>query len=199
MTASGQLRLPSCCGECRRSRSSSASPAIVTARVDAQLAVDRLEHVVRLVAAVGESRRSPARTTPLRVGVQLVHRRGHALAAVARAELVDACAARGAARRAGRGSRRGAPPGSASARRAPRSMASSRRVGGMTTPSSRERARDGAACCPARSPPTSAWCARDDGEAERGARDERDVGQVRAAGVRVVEDEDVVGRGVVAP
>ncbi len=36
------------------------------------------------------------------------------------------------------------------------------------------------------------------GEAERGARDERDVGQVRAAGVRVVEDEDVVGRRVAA-
>ena len=36
-----------------------------------------------------------------------------------------------------------------------------------------------------------------DGEAERGARDERDVGEVRAAGVRVVEDEDVVAARVV--
>ena len=50
---------------------------------------------------------------------------------------------------------------------------------------------------PGSAPPTSAWCARVDGEAERGARDERHVGEVRAAGVRVVEDEDVVRARVV--
>ena len=33
-----------------------------------------------------------------------------------------------------------------------------------------------------------------DGVAERGAGDERDVGQVRAAGVRVVEEGDLAGR-----
>ena len=33
------------------------------------------------------------------------------------------------------------------------------------------------------------------GETELGPRDEGDVGQVRAAGVGVVEDEDVVGAG----
>ena len=42
-------------------------------------------------------------------------------------------------------------------------------------------------------PPTSAWCAREHGEADRRARDERDVGEVRAAGERVVDDEDLAG------
>ena len=60
-------------------------------RMDAELALDRLEDVVCLVASVGEPRdRRP--DDPLGIGVELVHRGRHPLPAVARAELVDACA-----------------------------------------------------------------------------------------------------------
>ena len=56
-------------------------------RVDGELAVDRLEDVVGLVASVGKLRdRRP--NDALRIGVKGVHRRRHPLAAVARAELV---------------------------------------------------------------------------------------------------------------
>ena len=50
--------------------------------------------------------------------------------------------------------------------------------------------RDSAGMLPGSRPPTSEWCARDVAELRPG--DERDVGQMGAAGVRVVENEDVV-------
>ena len=64
----------------------------------------------------------------------------------------------------------------------------------MTTPSSASE-RESAGMLPGSRPPTSAWCARVTAKPSVGARDERDVGQVGAAGVGVVEDEDLaVGR-----
>jgi hypothetical protein len=69
--------------------------------------------------------------------------------------------------------------------------ASSSTRGAMTTPSSSSVV-ESAGIEPGTRPPTSAWWARAGGEAEQlavveGRRDDRDVGQVRAAGVGVVE------------
>ena len=75
-------------------------------------------------------------------------------------------------------------------------MRSSRRVGGITTPSSASIARVGGQAAGLRAADVGMVRARGR-EAELRARDEGDVGQVRPAGVRVVEDEDVVRRRVV--
>ena len=55
---------------------------------DRELAVDRFDDVLRRPAPVGE-RGDRGANHPLRVRVQLVHRRGDALASAARAQLVD--------------------------------------------------------------------------------------------------------------
>ena len=53
VTASGQLRLPSCCGAVPEKSNSISSPATVTAASQLELAVVGLQDVDRLGAAVG--------------------------------------------------------------------------------------------------------------------------------------------------
>ena len=99
-----------------------------------ELAVGRLEHLGRLVAAVRE-RGDPGPDAPLRVGDELVHRRGHLVAAAAGAELGDPAGAEPLRRQLR--AQVAAPLVRVPHLRDERvSVASSRRVGGITTPSS---------------------------------------------------------------
>ena len=126
-------------------------------RVDLELAVDRLEHVARRVAAVRKPR-DPGTHDALGIVVELVHRRRDAVAAVARAELVHAGTAESLR------SELGAEVSEAFLR-VPHlrdevvEEDSSSRVGGMTTPSSAS-VWEKAGMLPGSIPPTSAWWAR---------------------------------------
>ena len=161
-----------------------------------ELALDRLEDVVCLVASVGEPRdRRP--DDPLRIGVELVHRRSHPLPAVARAELVDACAREPLGRELGAEVAEallGIPHLRDEALENGVVQAGRRDDNALVG----ERAREGGHAARLDPADVGVVGARD-GEAEGGARDERDVRQVRAAGVRVIEDVRVVGAGVLAP
>ena len=188
MTASGQFRFPSCWGACRRSR------------LDLVAADRHARRGSRARPRAPRGRPPPRRSVgqrgdsgahaPLRVRVQLLHRRLDPLAAVARAELRRAAArrARCAASCARRSPRRSS--GLRMSRASASTSSSSSRVGGMTTPSSCELARVRGHARRAPCPPTSAWCARVTAKPSAGARDERDVGKVGAARVRVVDDVD---------
>ena len=158
-----------------------------------QLAVRGLEQLRRLVAAVGE-RGDPGPDAPLRVGDELAHRSGDLVAAAARAQLRN-------------------PPGAEPLRgelsaqvaaplvRVPhlRHERVQRRLveqcGRDHDALLGERARVGGHAPRHRSAHVGVVRPRG-GEAELRPRDERDVGQMRAAGVGVVEDEDVVGAWV---
>ena len=163
---------------------------------DRQLAVGASRARPRLEAAVGKPRRS-------RRGRPAPSRRTARPSPRGRRRRRAARRARRRARRRGLGGELGAEVaararrGSASARRA------ASRVSGVE-PRRRdhdalllERARVGRHAARLGAADVGVVGARD-GEAERGARDERDVGEVRAAGERVVEDEDVVAARVVA-
>ncbi len=192
VTASGQLRLPSCCGALPAKSSSSRSPSSDRAQAQQRgrpRGASSTSSASQL--AVGQRGQAGARA-PLGVVEHGVGRLAQALGAEARGEL-----ARGAARRCGwrpaaRAGRRGARPAGASARRAPRSRA--RRAAAAR--SRRPPPRSGGcrrASSRARAPPTSAWWARlaakpISAPAGEHRRDHGDVGQVRAAGERVVED-----------
>ena len=159
---------------------------------DDELALERLEHVGRLVAAVRElgDRRAHA---PLRVGEELVHRREDQLAAAPLAELgepplrepvrrelrAEVAAALVGVAHVGEQDRRDLV-GEAHGRDDEPLLVDLGRVG-------RQARRLGAA--------DVGVVGAADGEAALRARDERDVGEVRAAGEGVVEDEDLAGRG----
>ena len=187
MTASGQLRLPSCCGAVPAKSISISSPRDRDGGADRELALGPARARPRprsgrrgsaAIAGAHDAAPSRRRARPSR------RRRARGRGA----RRARRCAARPAgARRAGRGGRRGARPDCASARRARSSTSSSSRVGGMTTPSSAS-VRESAGMLPGSLPPTSAWWARVTAKPSVGARDERDVGEVRAAGEGVVED-----------
>ena len=192
VTASGQLRLPSCWGALPVK--SSVQPIAGEHRAQAQLevALRRLEHVRRRCSVAVGQRGQAGAGAPLGV---VEHRVGGL--AQARRRRGGARARTGAARRcgwrrAGRAGRRGARPAGACARRAPRSCA--RRAGGARSrrpPPARVRLSAG--IDPGTRPPTSAWWARlaakpsSSASANTGVID-GDVGQVGAAGERVVED-----------
>ena len=125
---------------------------------DLEEPVRRLERVGCLVASVRQLAQLRA-DDALRVGEELVHRGGDPLAPSPGAELVDP-PVRERVRRELRAKVaapfvRIAHP----ARRDPRAPAASRRVGGITTPSSASVV-DPAGRLPGSGPPTSAWCAR---------------------------------------
>ena len=192
MTESGQLRLPSCCGAVPSKSNAISSPAMVTAARSDEIALGAFEHVARLEAAVGQAReRRPH--DPLRVGVQLVHRRDDPVAPSPLAELADAPlgeAVRGELGAEVAAALVGVPH-----------LRDERVEDAVVEPGRRdhdalvrERARAGGHAPGLRAADVGVVGASDR-EADRGARDERHVGEVRPAGVGVVEDEDVVGRG----
>ena len=167
-----------------------ASPAISTVHVDRQVAVDCLDDVLGLAASVRESgeRRSHH---PLGVRVELVHRRDDAVTAAPRAELVEP--ELGETVRGELGAEV-APP----LLRLPRRLDEAfehvvgqelrRQDHAFLLQRVRERGQ-----ARGLDPADVRVVGARDGKAEGGAGDERHVGQVRAAGVRVVEDRDLAG------
>ncbi len=156
--------------------------------MDRQVAVDRLDDVLGLPAPVRKPGKRGAHH-PLGIRVELVHRGGDAIAAAARAQLLE-------------------PPlgetvrGELGAEVAPPLLRLPRRpdealehlVGEELRRQDHalllQRVREGRQARGLDPADVGVVGARDR-EAEVGARDERDVGQVRAAGVRVVEDRDL--------
>ena len=126
-------------------------------RVDGEVALWRLEHVLPLETPVGQTR--DRRTdNAFRVVEELVHRRDDAVASASLAELGQAPL------RERVGGELGAEVpatflGVAILATRSASSSSSRRVGGMTIPSSAS-VREPAGMLPGSAPPTSAWCAR---------------------------------------
>ena len=158
--------------------------------VDRQVAVDRLDDVLGLAAAV-RKRRERGAHHPLGVRVELVHRGGDAIAAAARAELVEPQL--GETVRGELGAEV-APPLLRLPRRPDEAL--EHLVGEELRREDHalllERVREGGQARGLDPADVGVVGARDR-EAEDGAGHERDVGQVRAAGVRVVEDRDLAG------
>jgi hypothetical protein len=159
-----------------------------------EVALGSLENVARLVAAVREAA-DPGADDTLRVVEQLAHRRSKALGAVARAQLGDSLV--------------GEPVRGELGAEVASALVRISHLGdhGVERPVVDSRGRDDDALlgerarCGRHRPRLSAadvgvMRARD-GEAEVGAGDERDVGEVRAAGERIVEHEDVGSRRLV--
>ena len=160
---------------------------------DRELALLRLDDVLGLVDAVGNASDAGA-DDALGVGVELVHRGVDAIGAVARAQLVHTPAREGLGRKLraqvtaalvrvphpghqrveGLRVERCRRDHDALLRERPRPCGHAPRLGAADVGVMRSRHR----------------------VAERGARDERDVGKVRPAGERVVEDVDLVGPGL---
>ena len=201
MTASGQLRLPSCWSAVpvKSSVSASAGDGARAARSAGRPRAPRARprRVRSPSAEVGEA----GAGAPLGVVEDLGERRRAASSAPTRScSSVEPAAPRPARPPAGRAGRRGAGRGGASARLSSAIASSSRTRGSITTPSSAS-VRLSAGIEPGVGPPTSAWWARLAANAisavageHRG--DHGDVGQVGAAAVRVVEDPRAL-RGVV--
>ena len=156
--------------------------------VDGQVAVDRLDDVLGLAATVRKrGERGPHH--PLRVRVELVHRSGDAVATPSRAQLLEPPLGETV-----RGELRAevAAPLLRLPRRADEAL--EHLVGEELRRQDHalllERARERGEARRLDAADVRVMGSRDR-EAEHGARDERDVGQVRAAGVRVVEDRDL--------
>ena len=190
VTASGQLRLPSCWSAEPVKSSVSSSPSTVAFRRSSRSPSARLEHVARLARAVLELGEAGAHAA-LGVVDRLRHRLAQAVGAEPLAQLEQPLGA-GAV-----GGELGAQVGAALGglahlRRRARSIASSSsRRGAITTPSSSSVVRVGGHRARRRAADVGVVGAAG-GEAEQLAavehrRDDRDVGQVGAAGERVVE------------
>ena len=184
------MRLPSYCGAVPAKSIRISSPVDLDRAADRQVAVDRLDDVLGLAAPVRE-RGERGSHHPLGVGVELVHRGGDAVAAAPLAELVEPPL--GEAVRGELGAEVAAP-----LLGLPRRLdeALEHLVGEELRRQDHalllERARERGQARRLDPADVGVVGARDR-EAEGGAGDERHVGQVRAAGVRVVEDRDLAG------
>ena len=161
--------------------------------MDLELALARLEDVGGLVAPVGE-RRDRRADASLRVGVELVHSGRHARVATPVAELGDP--ALGEAVRGELGTEVAEALVRVSHARDEGGEDLGVEAGGRNDDALLvERRRVGGKASRLLAPDVGVVGARHR-EPELGARDERDVGEVRAARVRVVQNVDVVARGV---
>ena len=163
-------------------------------RADRELALLRLDDVLGLPAAVRQARERRAHD-PLRVRVELVHRSRDAIPPAPRAQLIDAPLGELV-----RGDLRAEVAAAlvrvARVREEEREDLVRERQRGQDEPFLVELARVGREARGLHSAHVGVMRARD-GEPERRPRDERHVGEVRAAGERVVEDPHCARLGLV--
>ena len=159
VTASGQFRFPSCCGDVPAKSISISSPAIVTAARISRVALERLEHVGRLVATVRKRRGGQ----PARAARSTRTARPSPPRRVARPCASQSSTMRRSASRCAPICARRSPSRSSGLRMfatTRRRTSSSSKTGGMMTPSWYS-SRDSAGRLDGSIPPTSAWWARD--------------------------------------